>query len=62
MRMESVGPITQNATVTVNGYWCYVTSQLNVDTIKGKTTEGSITVQGEGATLTCNKGCKMLQK
>ena len=29
-----------------------MTSQLNVDTIKGKTTEGSITVQGEGSATT----------
>ena len=29
-----------------------MTSQLNVDTIKGKTTEGSITVQGEGSKTT----------
>ena len=26
-----------------------MTSQLNVDTIKGKTTEGSISIQGEGS-------------
>ena len=29
-----------------------MTSQLNVDTIKGKTTEGSITIQGEGSATT----------
>ena len=29
-----------------------MTSQLNVDTIKGKTTEGSITIQGEGSKTT----------
>ena len=29
-----------------------MTSQLNVDTIKGKTTEGSITTQGEGSATT----------
>ena len=29
-----------------------MTSQLNVDTIKGKTTEGSITVQAEGSATT----------
>ena len=29
-----------------------MTSQLNVDTIKGKTTEGSISVQGEGSATT----------
>ena len=29
-----------------------MTSQLNVDTIKGKTTEGSISIQGEGSATT----------
>ena len=29
-----------------------MTSQLNVDTIKGKSTAGSITIQGEGAATT----------
>ena len=29
-----------------------MTSQLNVDTIKGKTTEGSVTIQGEGTATT----------
>ena len=29
-----------------------MTSQLNVDTIKGKTTEGSTTIQGEGSATT----------
>ena len=29
-----------------------MTSQLNVDTIKGKTTEGSIAIQGEGSATT----------
>tara|TARA_R100001126_G_C4807069_1_gene139906 strand:- start:31 stop:435 length:405 start_codon:yes stop_codon:yes gene_type:complete len=29
-----------------------MTSQLNVDTIKGKTTEGSIAIQGEGSKTT----------
>ena len=29
-----------------------MTSQLNVDTIKGKTTEGSISIQGEGTKTT----------
>ena len=29
-----------------------MTSQLNVDTIKGKTTEGSIVIQGEGSATT----------
>ena len=29
-----------------------MTSQLNVDTIKGKTTEGSISIQGEGSKTT----------
>jgi len=29
-----------------------MTSQLNVDTIKGKSTEGSITIQGEGSATT----------
>ena len=29
-----------------------MTSQLNVDTIKGKTTAGSITIQGEGSKTT----------
>ena len=29
-----------------------MTSQLNVDTVKGKTTEGSISIQGEGSATT----------
>ena len=29
-----------------------MTSQLNVDTIKGKTAETSITIQGEGSATT----------
>ena len=29
-----------------------MTSQLNVDTIKGKSTAGSITIQGEGSKTT----------
>ena len=29
-----------------------MTSQLNVDTIKGKSTEGSISIQGEGSATT----------
>ena len=29
-----------------------MTSQLNVDTIKGKSTEGSISIQGEGSKTT----------
>ena len=29
-----------------------MTSQLNVDTIKGKTTEGSVSIQGEGSATT----------
>jgi hypothetical protein len=29
-----------------------MTSQLNVDTIKGKSTEGSISIQGEGTKTT----------
>jgi|TARA_R100000084_G_C4632999_1_gene139438 hypothetical protein len=34
-----------------------MTSQLNVDTIKGKTTAGSITIQGEGsATINLQQG------